>query len=130
MVGRAFVIWLTIIALETLHGLARVAWLEPHVGDFRARQICVFTGSALIVCVALASVRWMQPRRIRDVIVIGAMWVALTVAFELALGRWVAGMSWTRLLSDYDVTRGGWLGFGLLAMFLAPWWAARQRRLL
>jgi hypothetical protein len=50
---RALVVWLLIVAAEVVHGIARALWLEPRVGDFRARQIGVFTGSAMILAIAV-----------------------------------------------------------------------------
>jgi len=46
--------------------------------------------------------------------------VLLTLAFELALGR-LTGLGWARILADYDLTQGGLMPLGLLAMFLTPW---------
>ena len=46
---RAFLVWLLIIAIESVHGTLRVLFLQPLVGDFRARQIAVFTGSLPLI---------------------------------------------------------------------------------
>jgi hypothetical protein len=46
MIRRAVAIWGVIILAEVVHGIARTLFLQPIVGDFRARQIAVFTGSA------------------------------------------------------------------------------------
>jgi hypothetical protein len=40
--------------------------------------------------------------------------------FEIVLGRAVLDLTWDRLLSDYDVARGGLMPFGLLLMLFAP----------
>ncbi len=130
MLLRSILLWLAIIALETLHGIARVALLQPLVGDFRARQLAVFTGSLLILTVAWFGVRWIRPVRASQALGVGAVWVALTVWFELALGRLVMKLSWERIAEDYDLSRGGLLALGLLAMFFAPWFAARRQRLI
>lgn len=127
MLLRALLVWVAIAGVETLHGIARVAWLAPRVGDFRARQLAVFTGSALIFGVAWLSIRWIAPRTVGGALRVGALWLALMLAFEVGLGRFVAGQSWQRLGEDYDVTRGGLLGFGMLALLVSPWIAARGR---
>jgi hypothetical protein len=41
---RAFLVWLVIIASETVHGILRGILLLPLVGDFPARQIGVLGG--------------------------------------------------------------------------------------
>lgn len=43
--ARAFVVWLVLIAVETVHGILRGLFLVPRAGSFRARQIGVFVDS-------------------------------------------------------------------------------------
>ena len=130
MILRGIAVWLVIVALEVVHGIARTLWLAPMVGDFRARQIAVFTGSALILAVATLFIRWMKPVDIGGALVIGAVWLVLTLAFEVAFGRFVVRATWARILSDYDLARGGLLPIGLLIETLAPAIAARFRGML
>ena len=51
----------------------------------------------------------------------------LTLLFEIGLGRLVLGLPWVRITEDYGVTRGGFMGVGLLFMAAAPWLAAWLR---
>jgi hypothetical protein len=37
---------------------------------------------------------------------IGIAWLLAAVAFACGFGRFVDGLSWSRLLADYDITRG------------------------
>ena len=48
MIFKTLVIWMLIAAAEILHGVLRVFLLNRSVGNHRARQIGVFTGSAII----------------------------------------------------------------------------------
>ena len=48
--------------------------------------------------------------------------------FEFGLGHFVMNYSWQQMLVDYDVSRGGLMGFGLIFMLFAPWLAAKSRR--
>lgn len=112
---------------EVMHGIVRTVWLAPQVGDFRARQIAVVSGSLLILLIASLTIRWMRIRNGSALLTIGGLWVALTLAFEIALGRWVLDYSWEHLASDYDLRHGGLLPIGLLVMAMSPWLAARMR---
>ena len=122
---RAFLVWLVIIAVETIHGILRGVLLVPIVGDIPARQIGVLIGSLLILGVASLFIRWMAARTNLQLLVVGLLWVVLTVLFETGLGRLVLGLPWERITEDYDVTRGGFMELGLLFMAAAPWLAAR-----
>jgi hypothetical protein len=46
---------------------------------------------------------------------------------EVLLGRMVFGYPWSRIAEDFDVSRGGPLGFGMLVLAVAPWLASRWR---
>ncbi|MFN7289466.1 MAG: hypothetical protein ACK5YR_18120 [Pirellula sp.] len=124
---RAFAVWLFIIAVETVHGILRILLLVPMMGDFPARQLSVFTGSLLIFGVTLFLINWIAAKKNLQLIVVGVLWVALTVLFEITLGRLVLDLSWDRITEDYSITRGGFLGFGLVFMALSPLLAARMR---
>ena len=124
---RAFLVWCIIIAVETIHGILRTLLLVPMIGDFPARQVSVFTGSLLIFGVAYVFNPWLKAQNKRQLCVVGTIWVLLTILFEFALGRLVLALSWNRITEDYDITRGGLLGFGLLFMAVSPLLAARVR---
>ena len=127
LAGRAFVVWLLLITAEVAHGIVRTVVLTPVVGDFRARQLGVFTGSLLILLVSVLTIRWIRASRPRTLLTIGSAWVVLTVAFEIGFGR-MMGYSWERLGSDYNLREGGLLPIGLVVMALAPVIAARLAR--
>jgi len=124
---RTLALWLVLIAAEVLHGIARAAFLVPYVGEFRSNQIGVFTGSIIILVIALIFVRWMGAPRPAQLLMLGAVWLSLTVAFEVLFGRFVVGLSWERLAADYNVLEGGLMPVGLLVLLLSPWVAGKVR---
>ncbi len=126
---RALLVWLVIIAVETFHGILRTLLLVPMMGDFPARQISVLTGSLLIFGVTLFFINWIEARSRLQLLIVGTIWVLLTILFEIALGRLVLNLSWERITEDYDITRGGFLGFGLLFMAVSPLLATRFQRI-
>jgi hypothetical protein len=122
---KAVVIWLVLIAAEIVHGIARGILLVPHVGEFPSNQIGVFTGSLIILLIALAFVRWIGATRTTALLAVGVLWLGLTVAFEILFGHFVVGASWERLAADYNVLEGGLLPFGMLVLLLSPLIAMR-----
>ena len=127
LVLRALVVWPVIIAAETVHGVLRGLLLVPLVGDLPARQIGVPIGSLIILAVADLFIRWIAAGTRLQLLGVGVLWAALTVLFEIGLGRLVLGLPWERITEDYDPTRGGFLGFGLLFMAVSPLLAAKLR---
>lgn len=127
MIGRALVVWLLMMAIETIHGVLRNLFLVPVIGDVGSRQIGVLIGSALILGVAILTIGWIRPTSELSLLTIGAMWLALTLAFEIGLGR-ALGRPWESMLADYDLSRGGLLSIGMVVLALSPWIAARIRQ--
>ncbi len=117
---RAFAIWLLIISAEFVHGVLRTLFLAPLAGDFQARQISVFIGSIIILAIAYFSIRWIRADNNLSFVTVGFVWLILTLLFEVGLGRFVFGFSWERILSDYDISKGGLLLFGLIILTLSP----------
>jgi hypothetical protein len=118
IVLRAFLIWLLIAVAEVLHGILRVRLLNRRVGDHRARQIAVFSGSGIILVIAWFSVPWL-----------GASTTGQLLAFEIAFGRWVFRASWQRLAADFNFRKGGLLAIGMAVLLVAPLLMAKLRGL-
>ena len=118
-VARAVGIWLTLVAVESLHGALRRIVIQPHLGDLPGRQLGVLTGALLIIIVFWFTLKWLGPQPGRRWWALGLLWLMLTLAFEIALGR-SAGMSWDRIASDFDPRRGGFLGLGMTVILVAP----------
>ncbi|MFZ5718214.1 MAG: hypothetical protein ACOY5Y_01970 [Pseudomonadota bacterium] len=116
---RALAVWLLIIVAESVQGSLRRLLMDPDI-EFVIRQGSVITGALVIFAITWFSARWMRIRTAGGALAVGGLWVALTVAFEFALGR-ALGLSWSRILEDYDVLRGGLMPIGLAFMAVTPW---------
>jgi hypothetical protein len=123
---RAVAIWFLIALAESVHGTIRQLFIAPVMGDLSARQIGVLTGSTIIFLISWLSIRWIGARKFTYQLEVGALWVVLTVLFEVGLGL-ALGYPQARILSDYNVAQGGLMGFGLLFMLFAPSLAAKVR---
>ena len=126
---RAIAVWLVLIGAEMIHGIVRSIVLMRRIGDKRARQIAVFTGSLMNLGITHVFIRWIGARTTRPLVGSGVVWVVLTVVFEVTFGRLVMRSSWGRIRSDYDLAHGGLLPIGLVALAGSPLVAARLRRL-
>ncbi len=118
-----------LILTEAANGTFRRIVLDPRVGDVRARQIAVVTGSVLMLIVMWNVLDRLGRQTAARWWAVGGCWVLLTLGFELGVGRLV-GVSWPRLWSDFDVTAGGFLGFGMLLILVAPRLIAGRRHLI
>lgn len=97
--------WIIFAAIATAAGVARELWLVPQIGERPAHQAgTLFVCAAFLVVIALF-VKRMRPYP-EEALAIGVGWLLAAVAFEFGFGHFVDGLSWSRLLSDYDLSRG------------------------
>jgi len=118
--AKALLTWMLMMVAESIHGVLRELFLAPYVGSFRARQIGVISGAAIIFAVACVFTAWIGARRTRVLWAIGLFWATLTLGFEVILGRVAFGYSWQRILEDYDPRQGGWMPAGILWVAFCP----------
>jgi hypothetical protein len=124
---RSIAIWLIFIIIESLNGTIRTLWLVPVVGDLWAHQISFVTGSLLILTISTIFVRWLNATSLAQLISVGILWMLLTVVFEVSLGRWAFGYSWTQIAADYNLFQGRLMLIGLVILLFAPLIATKVR---
>ena len=120
MIVKALVTWIGIALAETLHGALRIKLLNRRLGDRRARRLGVLTGTVLILAIGWFAVPWIGPSNIGECTMVGALWLALMLSFDVAFGRFVFRFSWERIASDFDVTKGNLLALGMAVLFFTP----------
>ena len=116
------------MGVEVVQGALRNLFVAPHIGDFRARQLAVFLGSLLILVTTYFLIGWIGAQRTRPLLLVGLLWLVLTLAFELLGGHYLFGRAWRDLASDYDLFHGGLLPLGMVVLALSPVVAAKMRR--
>jgi len=124
---RALGLWLLLMSAEFVHGLWRVKFLALWLGDFPARQVCVFTGSLLILLITYVCIPWIPATKTRTLLGVGLGWLGLTLAFEVGFGYFVLHRTWDDFVSDFDMLHGGMFPIGLAVLALSPLIAARWR---
>jgi hypothetical protein len=127
MLLRSVCVWLLIACAETAHGILRVRLLNRRLGDRRARQVGVFSGSLIILVLVWAMIPWIGAASLANCLAVGLLWLVLMLAFDFGLGRLYFGFSWKRIFADLDPRQGGFLGIGMMILFLSPLIAASLR---
>lgn len=103
------------------NGVLRVVVLQPILGEDLARQVASITGGLVILALSGVFVRLSGPMSPGALLRIGAVWLTLTLAFELLFGRYVSGLSWDAILADYDLSKGRLWPLVLAVTFASPW---------
>jgi hypothetical protein len=121
MIFRASIIWFVILVLAIGNGAVRVMWAIPRMGDTWAHVWSTLTLSLLVLLTAWITMWWVGPSNGREAMVVGALWLGLTVAFEFLGGHYLFKAPWSKLLADYNVINGRIWILVLVTTFLAPW---------
>ena len=124
---KSLVIWLVFMALESLNGAIRMGWLSPALGVERAEQISFVLGALLVLAIATLFNPWLNASRVSQQLAVGALWMGLTLAFEILLGVFVLGYSKAQIAARFNPLNGGFMPIELLLLILAPWLAATIR---
>jgi len=104
--GRYAAASVGLMAIATANGVARELTYAHAVGDRGAHLISLAPMAAMFaVYVNALERRWPLPSR-RAALEVGAMWAAIAAGFELGVGRYVDGKSWSELVGEYDVSAG------------------------
>lgn len=120
MFTRALVVWFGLLVLAFANGALREIALVPSVGDTVGHAISSLTLSAAILLLAWFTITWIRPTSTVDAWRIGALWLALTLAFEFLAGHYAFGTPWSTLLADYDVLAGRIWVLVLVTTTVAP----------
>jgi hypothetical protein len=127
---KSILIWLLFIVTESLNGTIRTLWLVPSLGDPLAHRISFVTGAFIVLAIATLFIRWLHASRVSQLLGVGVLWSALTLGFEIVLGRIVLGYSWAQIATDYNLMQGGLMSFGLVWLAASPLLAAKIREIL
>ena len=127
MIRRALAVWFVLLVLASANGALREGIIIPAAGETAGRAISTVMLSAMILVLTWLTIGWIRPATSGEAWIVGALWVALTLAFEFLAGHYIFGHPWDRLLEDYNLPAGRIWVLVLITTAIAPWLAARGR---
>jgi hypothetical protein len=113
--------WFPMVVLAIANGAFRETTYGKRLPDLRAHQLSTLTGGILMGLYIAVVARVWPFASAGQSLAVGALWVAMTIAFEFGFGRLRMGRSWAELLRDYDLRAGRVWGLFLLWLGAAPW---------
>lgn len=123
LVAKSIAVWFLILVLAIANGALREGVLLKAVPRSSA---FVLSGTILISCiltVSILSIHWLGRLTIWQYVLVGALWLALTLAFEFGFGMLIRGQSLAFVLEGYRFKDGNIWPLVLLAIAVAPLFA-------
>ena len=118
---RAVGIWFVFLVIAFGLGAVREGLLRPRIGEAKAHVIGTLIAVAFMILVIYAFIQRVHGScSMTDLILIGVLWLVMTVAFEFGFFHYVMGKSWENLLADYNVLRGRIWVLVLATVLLGP----------
>ena len=98
--------WIPMVFIAVINGMGRDMVYRDIVGELTAHQISTVTGILLFgIYIWYLERRW-KLASLRQAALVGAIWLALTLAFEFLFFHYAAGRPWSVLLHDYNICAG------------------------
>jgi hypothetical protein len=124
---RSALVWLLFGVVAFASGGLRQAVLVPRLGEHVAHQLGSVFVAVVIGVIAVWFTRTVGPT-VSEALTIGALWVAMTIAFELGFFHFGMGEPWGNLFLDYNILRGRLWLLVLLAQLVTPYLVVRRAR--
>jgi hypothetical protein len=98
--------WFGMMLLAIMNGAVREAFFTPALGNAPAQQLSTATLLLLLSLYIWFLVRRWPLETGRRALLVGFIWLVMTVAFESGVGCFLGGRTWGEILQDYNLLAG------------------------
>ena len=106
MILRYVLAWLPMMFVGIINGVIREVSYGKMLSELQAHQVSTITGALLLGLYIWIIIRIWSPASLLQAVLIGVLWLGLTITFEFLFGHYIAGHSWSHLLKDYNLLAG------------------------
>jgi len=119
--------WLGMVPIAIVNGIVREKFYGQSMSEISAHQLSTLTAIILFGIYIYTITGLFQIQSAKQALMIGGIWLTMTIIFEFVFGHFIAGHSWTKLLMDYNILNGRVWIFVLIWTFIAPYLYYRIR---
>jgi len=119
--------WLGMAVVAIVNGAIREKVYGPFMGELSAHQLATLIGLLLLGAYIWLLTGVCRIESPRQALVIGGMWLIMTIVFEFIFGHYVMGHPWGSLFYDYHLLKGRMWSLVLIWTAVAPYIFYRVR---
>ena len=106
MMWKYFLLWFPMLLLAVLNGAARERLYRSSLSEVHAHQLSTLTLLILFSIYVWLVIRYWTPRSPQQALLVGSLWLVLTLVFEFGFGHFIGGKTWGDLLGEYNLPAG------------------------
>jgi hypothetical protein len=120
--------WFCLLIIAVINGAVRDKVYGPQMSELAAHQISCVAGIILFAVFIWFFTGLFPIGSSGQAVLIGGMWLVMTLAFEFGFFHYVGGKPWSQLLGDYNILNGRLWPLALVWTAIAPWvfWRVRN----
>ena len=118
---KVVIVWFLFMPIAILNGVVRNSFYQPLIGELPAHQLSTLIG----VFIFMGFVYFVLGKKISQLswksnLLVGMIWLLMTILFEFVFGHYVVGHSWQKLFYDYNIFAGRIWSLFLISEFFTP----------
>ena len=112
--------WIPGIPIAIVNGLLRNSLYRHFLNELHAHQLSAVSFVVFFGIYVWFVIKWLKLSSSQDALLLGLIWLVLTIAFEFLFGHFVMGNPWSKLFHDYNLFAGRVWVLVLLWIAIAP----------
>ena len=117
--------WFAFPFVAILNATLRELIYKKPFGDLAAHQISTATGIFFFGIIFYFIFKRWKIESAKHAILVGFIWLGLTILFEFGFGHYIMGNPWQKLLHDYNLVEGRVWSLFLVWVTIAPYFFYR-----
>jgi hypothetical protein len=119
--------YVLVAAGETLNGIARMVYLNKHIGIISAKRISMLSALSLCLLICYFYVPLLDITTDRGLVFLGVSLSSFMLVFDIIIGRYVAKAELSAILDELNILKGNLLAVGVIVMAFCPLLSSKIR---
>jgi len=103
---KYLIAWFVMLLVSIANGAIRDFTYGKHLDELTTHQLSTLSSVLLLSIIIWGYLKLYRPSSGKEAVLMGILWMGLTVAFEFLFFHYIGGHSWSELLGNYNIFKG------------------------